>query len=564
MEQYTKNTNYVSNTDQQNIRCAAQPPGSILFNHQLYVKFYLRPFSPIRKLIINARTGSGKMRMLQEVLENFACYPNRKIIVFSTDQLRREFYTKYVSPFSHFYLKDKNRIIPAVTPEQVGGKWVQRLDLFNKIYSHQGDQFGVQTGEIPFETYVQYDKDKHVRGATIVLTYPQFRDLMTSHTMEGAYNFYTKRVDGQFEFDLSGAMVLFDEAHLLCEGKNTDILKVLAPQVPRIACLGLFTATPANNVEDLQQKFHSLVGSTEKVSDYMISYHENTPGLFNTEHIEFVRVPSTQVLKTRQEITKNRNIGVLTELWFPYLLLQNQTVQKWNQLTNDMLVGDNIQTEGIKDILEQPRLIDQHRAIMNSKNLTIWSMFFPKLATVFQSIVSNRDYTKTARHVVMISESRGLYEMSQLLRVQKKPHIIINIELFKRPAPIQQVNLIELPVHMDFRHNRQNGRILDDDLLSFIHSEACGPEVIIVYNSFLPEGISLYRITHMHIIDVDEKYGNVQQMMGRINRICHPTDIDPKIIRFYCMEPKCDSLYQQFHTPREQFTQLVQSGVLIT
>ena len=561
-----QSNNQLKNSSTKDARCMAQPPGSVLFDHQLYVKFYLRPYSPIRKLIVNARTGSGKMRMLQEVLDNFACYPNRKIIVFSTDQLRREFYTKYVRPFSHFYLQNPNQTVPAVTPELVNNRWVQRLDLFNTQYSHQGKHFGVRNRDIPFETYVRYDTEKHVRGATLVLTYVQFQDLMTFSDVEGADNFYTKGTDGQLRFDLSGAMVLFDEAHLLCETKNRKILEVLHKQAANIACLGLFTATPATSVDDLQQKFKSLIphdNEGEKVSDYMISYHASTQGLFNKEDIDFVRVPSTHVLTTRQEITKNQNIGVLTQLWFPYLLLNNQQVREWNRLTYSTIVSgsvESIKPDDIQDILRQPDLADQYRAIMNSTNLNVWSMFFPKLTAALNSIARS---TKNTRHVVMISESKGLHEMSRLLQGQNRPHVIINIESFRSSLNIQQFNLIDRPDSMRFRQHTKTKRVLDNDLLAFIHSEACGPEVVILYNSFLPEGISLFRMTHMHIIDADDDYQNLRQMMGRINRMCHTTETNPKVIRVYCMENKHKDILEQFNRLFGKFEELTHNSVSI-
>ena len=85
--------------------CAKEPPKNIRFKaqkHQLATKYCIRPYSPIRRLIVDHRTGAGKSREMVEILDNFFHFGNRKLVIVPGNAIRQEFYDELLESSKYY------------------------------------------------------------------------------------------------------------------------------------------------------------------------------------------------------------------------------------------------------------------------------------------------------------------------------------------------------------------------------------------------------------------------------------------------------------------------------
>jgi hypothetical protein len=287
--------------------CASK--GEILFSHQLFVKYCLRPYSPIRRMIINSIPGSGKTRMMQAVLDQFACYPNLKIILFPKIELVTKFLNENVIKFTDHYRKDE------VRRSQVSPLEDTSFDSFTAEYSMDAtiDVPIMRTSkkQIPFPEYVTNVRNLSPQGATLVLTY---RELILMKASKGdAHCSRHLFVDGTFT--LGGAMILVDEAHLLFDKskESTSLLEILEEETEHVHTLGLFTATPFEKKADITQ-YRQLLATTKTDPDEITRHHMmlyngadgKSINMFNSEkEWVFKPYPKSELLALRLKKTES-------------------------------------------------------------------------------------------------------------------------------------------------------------------------------------------------------------------------------------------------------------------
>jgi hypothetical protein len=312
-----------------------------LFEHQEFVSYCLRPYSPIRSLIINSITGSGKTRMMQSVLENFASYPNLKIVLFPKHEIRDKFYNDNILRYSAEYYPFPetthiNRLDSIVKRRSRKKPDLENLDAFNLKFT------GKPTAKNPiqlssFDEYVDLRKSvkdpefkpKH-QGSTLVLTYSQFVvfcEIMLNSTTQkvefkkGARPLFDTKTN---ELDLGGAMILVDEAHLLVDPDSTNedakqVRKILESQRSKIHTIGLFTATPGDNLCLYKDLLKCSVDNGKKEqfirNNHMMLFDRSMgnkqPGMFNTEKWTFTDVESSPLLQERSDPLSTRKDGTL-------------------------------------------------------------------------------------------------------------------------------------------------------------------------------------------------------------------------------------------------------------
>jgi hypothetical protein len=583
--------------------------GHEMFSHQKFVEYCLRPYSPIQSMIINARTGSGKTRMMQAVLDNFACFPNRKIILFPTAPLRQHFYNKTVRKFSKYYELDNDINRSIVT--MPNGEKFEELDRFNKQYFQSDTGISV-TGHYDhpiFDLFYRMQQTGKPLGTTLILTYKEFVELSGPARVYGRKHFYTE--DGTFT--LNGAMVLVDEAHLLFgSDRQSPYQKTISDKVKTLLekesdhlhTLGLFSATPFDKLDDIT-KYRKLLGThltdpTAIARNYMMYYNETKQDMFNQDYpYTYIEVKDSEDLKERstalgleQEEIISRNCW-LTHFdktqhaaWDKAMLvdkiytprkeeLKNKSIlEQYDFLMSDLrsdalsLLKDTYPKMGyaLEQILRQLRHRDartmfwKNLATLPPQSLESYMGFLdrlehrdttldlssdrakvreycPMMATTrsaeargdtsptetwYEIVQTQRKRASEDRIVVMIDFRYGLVELSKLLALRGKAHVILQIETTSRRVTGNLAQIHGVSHSLPETTKSATGRYKDDVLVDFIN-EHTEDVPVVIYNSQNPEGINLQHATHMHVLPTSDSYTALTQMVGRINRMCHTT-----------------------------------------
>jgi len=612
------------NDDARNKRLCAEKG---LFRHQKFIEYTLRPYSPIRSLIINSRTGSGKTMMMQSVMENFACFPNQKIILFPTEVLRDAFYNEYVVKSDYYEIAGEIKR-EVVTDPQTGVDY-ELFDDFNLQYSQDPLERCTVRGRFDhpiFEDYYQARMQKQPQGATIVLTYDAFYQMCTDDTNEllGSDIFFRDN-----KIDLGGAMVLVDEAHLLVDDDARDVVKkirtILEDQASVLHTMGLFTATPFEDLKDITEYSKLLntkyTNATDIARNHMMYYtNQGTKHMFNAEKTEFISVPESKILKERATAlrlsTLKEDLRLYKHCWYTHYDLSmaaawdvyerkrrkryTQPIEplasmgiedQYNYILSRVYKEDDgrgkkyMDTYTLKSLypkmgyafenvmsqyeerekriefwtdcaeqwkqigsfperwmLQKRALVAKATSLGLTREVSILNDEFPDpgaalISTEFsdtgQEITRNINNAYDDRIVVMTDFEFGIIEFSKLLLSNKVPHVILQIEkagdeLHGGHKQLQLYN-------KGFSGKKSiRGTYMDNDLVAFTNANREHIPVIL-FNSYVPEGISLFHTRRLHVLDMGASYTNISQMIGRINRLCHTTDED-KELYFYVYE----------------------------
>jgi hypothetical protein len=375
-----------------------------LFRHQKFVAYCLRPYSPIRSLIINSRTGSGKTRMMQAVLDNFACFPNRKIVLFPTAPLREEFYNKTVKPFSTYYILDDKPIQRRIVNKKDGSRY-EALDVFNRKYAADAEGEITVNGRYDhplFRKFYAMTQKKKPLGATLILTYKEFINMSKNPTnIIGGKHFISK----EGKFTIKGAMILVDEAHLLFDTTNpsskkiTDGILHILENEEDVHTLGLFSATPFEDLGSitkyktlLQTAQHGHMQRPEQIArNYMMYYTEAAEHMFNDEIFKYVTVPKSKTLQHRADKLDLDEDRISKHCWFTQF--DKRYHQQWDKdLTKEAYKPptekhDDWITRNLKD---KP-IRDQYTFLMSrtysaADELSALKELYPKLGFAFENI----------------------------------------------------------------------------------------------------------------------------------------------------------------------------------
>jgi hypothetical protein len=165
------------------------------------------------------------------------------------------------------------------------------------------------------------------------------------------------------------------------------------------------------------------------------------------------------------------------------------------------------------------------------------------------------DTTYEDRIVVMLDFEQGLVEFSKILKNHGVPHVILQIELSDagQHGGHQQMHLCG----DGFAGTKAvNGEMyMDNDLVEFVNTHREQVPVIL-FNSHIPEGISLYHTRRLHVMSMDQSYANISQMIGRINRLCHTTREDKELYLYVYGNSEEESLYMSEMTRRASWPRI--------
>ena len=194
---------------------------SIPLPHQMSVKFIIRPFSPITRILVVHQVGSGKSRLMLELLENHVYSGRKKIMLVPTIAIRAEIFkelekrgTKYITPYleSHGL---KNYITNELITYENGEKAVKLNDVNNILCANSEEvvdnfaEFAMRMGE-------EITKETKFAGPIAIMTFEEVKQCIDSKelsTVKGYSVFGSKEDPDRFSVD--GAVIIVDEVHKL-------------------------------------------------------------------------------------------------------------------------------------------------------------------------------------------------------------------------------------------------------------------------------------------------------------------------------------------------------------
>jgi hypothetical protein len=620
-------------------RTICESKGHDLFEHQRFVTYCLRPYSPIRSLLVHSITGSGKTRMMQSVLENFAAYPNLKIVLFPKAEVRDTFYNKNVKLFTKYYnMNDGGDINRQFRLDSDGTPLYEYLDRFNRRF--QGGDVMPNDDLYSFDSYQDRRNQKTHAGTTLVLTFREFADFTNAtHRLQGSKALFKKN-----QLDLRGAMILVDEAHFLVATKATKIqkkvLSILEEHASSLHTIGLFTATPGPEIV----KYANLLNVKKtcvtdanyiRLNHVMLfdrSMGNLQTGMFNRERWMYQDVERS-ILLTEREFTVNKKNEQkwkseknprYAECWLTmtdWLRVKTNREKFKNHATytSQKLRPDRYgSTIQLNDRLKQIRDWDESdisRKLGTSTAVTKWfkevffpgnmlkqddlisdlklmrgekkdddefvklDLLYPKLAAVLRNVLrttyerkknlemirselhelqgldnskielleKRQQMEEEKRSVIMLSFDNGLGILSRILTKLNLSHVVSQVEdtttRSYRPQTHPQIfvskedqetlgkkNVI-IP-SVDDSNNMSKGGFLKDTIVTSFYNDHADTIPIMLYNSLKPEGVDLFHSVYMHVIPTGKEFKSLEQMVGRINRLCHTTHADKEIM-FY-------------------------------
>ena len=165
------------------------------------------------------------------------------------------------------------------------------------------------------------------------------------------------------------------------------------------------------------------------------------------------------------------------------------------------------------------------------------NIFYPKGHYVLNQI--RADLTEKdpmlKRRVVMVSVSSGLESMMQILTLHEIPHMVFGLDMVSRFAGSQVYHpdtkfatkvtsnkFGKLKWNMK-KVRKDKGHVLmlsDESIIDYFNSRQNKQFHVLIFNSYLPEGISIYNTSKSTLLTNYDDPKVTDQALGRVNRMC--------------------------------------------
>jgi hypothetical protein len=145
------------------------------------------------------------------------------------------------------------------------------------------------------------------------------------------------------------------------------------------------------------------------------------------------------------------------------------------------------------------------------------------------------------RSVLMLDLDHGLGILGRILVHQNITHVISQAALMESAyfLPVEE-NQYFLSVSKEFYNGDKLRSDCDklekislhryvDTGITNLYNNHPRDIPVMIYNSIYPEGVDLFHTTNMYVIPSESEFSQLDQMVGRINRLCHTTSQDKKI-----------------------------------
>jgi hypothetical protein len=541
--------------------------------HQQFVQMALRPYSPVKHLLVMHRTGAGKTRSMVNVINNFYYDYHSIVILVTKDDLRGQFYKELLVDTENEirkYAESSGLTAPTLignaenlttTSVYDSKNKTKELDKFNQLFgefkqcpeTERGDFFHkLNNLKDPVDND---DDDVHMAiapsgpsGPISVFTYDEMNQYLTtkslldnvkndrkvneSDVIDGSSNFIDQH--GVFSFDK--CLVICDEVqYLLGDTKYEAIVNRLIQAEDKH--LAMFSATPFR-----QDKFPEDTGKLAKL--FEITKHKgqvaqlgNFISHFDGGSLFMVNNYTKPILATSEYFdgilnnkhnTSDSKLNVLmkdTTVFPPYFMMRKE--DNSTALAN-MHGLDSIPQEWSAET--QRHLDDKNMSILDL-TLDHSNIFFPKGFELLKII--NIDHTKEKSvkkpRIVVFGRARMIFYIRKLLIHNKISHYSFQNPDSKYIDENGQSTHTALPTFYTKTKQQKNTPQEVKDLFNEYDNSKTDTNILLYDMTAKPEGSNLFKVDLVVFLEMHDQVEYMQQAVGRANRMCKPRHKDGQL-----------------------------------
>lgn len=478
-----------------------------LLAFQKTAKFLCSPSTPINRLLIVHRTGSGKTRTMISILDNFFSDKRPKIVIFPTHSVMINFYTEL--------LKHDNKY----------------------------REFAFKTANNKFNSEEQ----------RLLLDFAQNRDLTISERKKVAY----LRKDFIDMLAMTGDLAHRGERGYLQSplralsytvAGGEQVLKTSGPVNP-IFKIGYDGKNAYNNKIVLCDEFHNLVKPSIEVSKYISKIKRLEKSIYNASDSVIVGLTATpiiddvrdglnikNIIKGRDNVDKNDEgfisyFNSLPRSIYPAIIPSDDSIA--HIINVPMTVTGDKNDRGNGDVYEllhekysrkKLTLPDLHKLQnycnmgnyytqhhnMHSKNKfskTNAHIYASKLAYIADHI-----YNREEKAIVLMHRAHGIQAFTKVLnsvlsnRCKKDPGDSCWVEMIEKGARASELLSI-----FNSDNNKRGGLI----------------KALVVDTKEFSEGVSFFGVRRLYIVNPAISWALHKQRLGRVLRACAYDNLDP-------------------------------------
>jgi superfamily II DNA or RNA helicase len=470
--------------------------------HQQMVKELLSKSSPVRRLLVHHRVGSGKTRTAIEILNSYYDDPRTKIVICPSEPLCQQFLkvlfedtkNKYKDWANTFSSEDPYKGYNLGTKHKEGYPPAKRTSFENEL-NHV----------IYFEKSKENLFSQFLPGPLIVL--PIYKvEYILEQTNIKTYQKDTKELEMTPHFrhgmlhnnPMSGKIVIFDEFHTLFEptthvrtmfNGDTTIkqidFKMLKDSIQTMkgSVLAAFSATPPdfNNTNDLCRVLtgYDTKTTTLKDLDGYVHYYNGNGGVF----------PQVDPIDNLQNV-----VNITSEQ------LDTQICE-----VPDSRIKLHKYTEAYRNITcPLYKLYDDH---IRNKILDNLERYAPKISKMMIDLEKYK--TKGENILILCSEKTGLNVVVNLFQQKKYQYIRISPN-FSNIYSEEKVQKMKSYTHAIRRWNLECSKSMDKNPI----------QIIIIDTEKLAEGLNVIGVSVILGLSSYKNAESMEQAFGRADRMC--------------------------------------------
>lgn len=478
------------------------------FAHQDTVKYCLHPSTPIDRLLVIHRTGSGKTRIMINVLNNYFFDRRPKIIIFPTQETVNNFYTQLMS-FKNRY----SDMIKIEYPDLI--KELNNISTYNKALQKLKNHLAL-LGEL----------GKYKKGLTQMAPLRAYR-----YSVAGGESIFkgNSPLDPIFKIDFksrnsydeySNKIVLMDEFHnLICPSlelskykKKLVSLKEHLQHAKNSVIVG-FTATPiVDGLEKGKELLNVIKGYNykSKNNEGFVSYFNSLPSAIYPTVITkkmFIRLEKNQKDVSLEKIKKSRKSFKPTSNYEAYAKAYfnrpSEQSFKTKSARKAALKMCNYINTGI--YYTQVRFLKEYFKKNNHKRKEIAKLWATKMFYVIKDIEKHKK-----KSLILIHRSTGFKALLEIFKEISKAKLFPNCKFCYTKAydKHDSKNIIEFS-----KKNNLKGKKI---------------KIIIADSSQFGEGVSFLGVREMYLFNPSLTYSDYLQLRGRVIRACSSHHALPK------------------------------------
>lgn len=539
--------------------------------HQRLVELLFRPFSPMKKLLIVHRTGSGKTKQMVDMLDRFYFDNRKKLLLFPSDGIRDQFYNDELMKSQtrlRYFLEHKG-VVGGIkhgaknpitkrfgqdqfntelnTPTAISMDFVQSFGACQVDSSRLSSR--ISSMNQFFDLTDKATPQSPPVNSILTLLFNQLLsaieasapDITPKKKRPGFDNFYNDLEKGDITINLDDSLIIIDEAHIIVlQEKYQEIVNLI--KNAKNTYVALFTATPVKDLKDFAKYKEIFNVESEDTSNppledlrNFITFFGSGKGvLFPQNCIVLELVETTDYYTMREKVWPEKiKAPWRHNIIVPYKSLFDRKTKKIQKFPPGVAVPNWPEQESKQDFVKTFKESDILSLMVEQS-----SDFFPLGSATLKKIQKILGTKNGDRVFVVTSGMSGLEYLSSILKNNQINHVILGTDnLGYKDLNLKQIVIDGKPT-MNIEPNPQTGRILDEKIKAAWNDgtfEQNGVYVML-YVGINPEGFNIYDTDHMIITHVFEKWNDLAQVIGRINRMCRSKSRKQKKIQLLAMK----------------------------